>query len=64
MEHKLVHFKKRVIPHKERANLVRDWSVNVDVNSLNFTVLTIEAKALAMRYEKINVPALGHLEAD
>ena len=64
MERKLAHLKKGVIPHEERVKLARDWSMVVDVDLLDPTVLAIEADALAKRYERMNVSALGHLEAD
>ena len=64
MERKLAQFKKGVIPHEERRKLAEDWSKDVDLDSLDATILAIEAESLARRYEKMNVPALGHLEVD
>lgn len=64
MERKLAQFKKGVIPHEERRKLAEDWSKDVDLDSLDATILAIEAESLAKRYEKMNMPALGHLEVD
>ena len=64
MERKLAQFKKGVIPQYEKRKLAEDWSEEVDVDLLDAQILAIEVESLAKRYEKINVPALGHLEAD
>jgi hypothetical protein len=64
MEHKLVQFKKGVVPRNVQAKLARDWSADVDVDLFNPTVLAIEAKALAKRYKKMDVLVMCHLEAD
>ena len=64
MERKLAQFKKGVIPHEERRKLAEAWSDEVDLDLLDETILAIEAESLAKRYEKMNMPALGHLEVD
>ena len=53
-----------MIPQEERRKLAEDWSKEVDLNLLDTMILAIEAEVLAKRYEKMNVPALVHLEVD
>ena len=44
--------------------MAKDWSEDVNLDSLDVTILAIEAESLAKSYENKNTPALGHLEAD
>ena len=64
MERNLAQFKKGVIPHKERSSLAKGWSKDGDLDSLDATILAIETESLGRRYKKMNVPVLGHLEAN
>lgn len=41
---------------------MEDWSEDVDLESLDATILAIEAESLARRYKKMSVPALDCLE--
>ena len=64
IERKLANFKKGIIPIEERQRLAEQWTNDVDVNSLDDTIVSIETESLAKLYEKYNVPALRNLAVD
>ncbi len=61
MEKKLACFKKGLIPHSDRCSLAESWSTVVDVSTLDPIVVTLEANALAKRWERYNVPVVGSI---
>jgi hypothetical protein len=63
MERKLAKFKGGLIPQLHREKLADEWASDeiIDPSELDPTIVSIEAEALAKRWERYNAPALGEV---